>query len=115
MSSGFRLPSSLFPHRELLAVRPSPLPSTCSHHKRDVIAYAIGQPPNWPLVHKKLHFSTKFPSIPRNPHTSRTRAARSQRVTLSLSKGGRSRDRGMNAKKPRKFPCTVSCTRIDLR
>jgi hypothetical protein len=64
MSSSFRLQSSLFPHRELLAARPSTLPSTCSHHKRKQTHDAIAQTPNCPPVHKKLHFSTKFPSIP---------------------------------------------------
>ncbi len=67
MSSSLRLPSSHFLHRELLAARPSPLPSTCPHHMRNHVSDARAQRTKQPLLHKKLHFSTKFPSIPHNP------------------------------------------------
>ena len=65
MTPGLHRSSPDLLHRELLAARPSPLPSTCSHHKCSTMQRAIGQRLDNPLVHKKLHFSTPIPSIPR--------------------------------------------------
>ena len=67
-------------HRELLIARPSSLPSTCSHHTSTIFNRAIGQRPKPAPVHKKLHFSTQFRSITRNPQ--RDHPARRVRVPL---------------------------------
>jgi hypothetical protein len=78
---------------ELLAARPSSLPSTCSHHKCTITRRARGAAPKSPLLHKNFHLSTAFRSIPRFPHARR---------------GPR------NATRPPRSPCAASIARESI-